>query len=82
MYGRKLSFTATLEGYISINENFEYGFPHSNALLQSRLIMERCKQHKAARHSTKCDEINEDSISSQDILSQIFDVIQYIEDLI
>ena len=79
MYGRKLSFTATLEGYISINENFEYGFPHSNALLQSRSIMERCKQHKAARHSTKCDEIN---VSSQDILSQIFDVIQYIEDLI
>ena len=46
----------------SPNENFEYGYPHSNALLQTRLKLERCKPHKATqRHtfSTKCDLIND-----------------------
>ena len=28
--------------YTSTSENFEYGYPHSNALLQSRLKLERC----------------------------------------
>ena len=41
------------------NENFEYGCPHSNALLQFRLKLERCKPHNAARHPTKCDVIND-----------------------
>ena len=36
-----------------------YGYPHSNALLQSRLKLERCKPHIAARHPTKCDVIND-----------------------
>ena len=40
------------------NENFEYGYPHSNALLQSRLKLERCK-HKGIRHPTKCDVMND-----------------------
>ena len=43
----------------STNENFEYGYPHSNALLQFRLKLERCKPHRAVRHTTKCDVIND-----------------------
>ena len=44
----------------SPNENFEYGYPHSNALLQFELKLERCKPRKAARHPTKCDVANDD----------------------
>ena len=40
-------------------ENFEYGYPHSNALLQFDLKLEHCKPHKAAGHPTKCDVIND-----------------------
>ena len=43
----------------SPNENFEYGFPLSNVLLQPRLKLERCKPHIAARHPTKCDIIKD-----------------------
>ena len=35
----------------------EYGYPHSNALLQFDLKLERCKPHRAARHPTKGDVI-------------------------
>ena len=35
-----------------LNENFEYGYPHSNAFLQFRLKMECCKPQKAAIHQT------------------------------
>ena len=35
------------------NENFEYGYPHSNALLQSRLKLERCKPHKSGTPSNE-----------------------------
>ena len=54
--------------------NFEYGYPHSNAVLQSRLKLERCKRH----HATKCDIINDVKLFWQyiDSISQIFDVIQ------
>ena len=45
--------------YTSPNENFENGYPHSNALLQFPLKLKRCKPHKAARHPTKCDVIND-----------------------
>ena len=45
--------------YTSPNENFEYGYPHSNALLQFELKLERCKPHKPARHPKKCDVIND-----------------------
>ena len=58
--------------YTSPNENFEYGYPHSNALLQFELKLERCKPHKAARHPTKGD-VNKDV---KLFLSQFFDVIQ------
>ena len=47
--------------YTSPNENFEYGYPNSNAFLQFCLKLE---------HQTISVSI------SQDILSQIFDVIQ------
>ena len=40
-------------------ENFEYGYPHSNALLQFRLKLELCKPHKAAHQPTICDIIND-----------------------
>ena len=45
--------------YTSSKENFEYSYPHSNAFLQFPLIMESCKPHKATRHPTKCDILNE-----------------------
>ena len=45
--------------YISPSENFECGYTHFNALLQSRLKLECCKPHKAACHPTKCDIIND-----------------------
>ena len=38
---------------------FEYGYPHSNAFLQFRLKLERCKPQKSARHPTICDVIND-----------------------
>ena len=44
---------------ISDDIPFEYGYPHSNALLQFECKLERCKPHKAARHQTKCDVIND-----------------------
>ena len=71
IYGRKLSFMATLKRshkiviskyirrYTSPNENFEYGYPHSNALLQFYLNSERYMPHKAIWHLTKCDVIND-----------------------
>ena len=37
----------------------EYGYPHSNALLQFCLKFERCKPQKAARHPTICKVIND-----------------------
>ena len=45
--------------YTSPNENFEYGYPHSSALLQFCLKFERCKPQKAARRPTICDVIND-----------------------
>ena len=53
---------------ISDNENFEYGYPHSNALLQFPLKLEYCKPQNDVKTIS-------DSIS-QDILSQMFEVIQ------
>ena len=52
-------FRTYIRRYTSPNENFEYGYPHSNTLLQSRLKFDRCKPHKAARRPTKCDVIND-----------------------
>ena len=38
-------------------EKIEYGYPHSNALLQFCLKLERCKPHKALRHPTKSSNV-------------------------
>ena len=40
-------------------KNFNMLINHSNVLLQFRLKLEHCKSHKAARHPTTCDVINE-----------------------
>ena len=68
IYGGKFSLTATRERsrdfgpyirqYTSPNENFEYCYPHCNALLQFRLEFERWKPHKAARQPMRSDVIN------------------------
>ena len=52
-------FRTYIRRYTSSNENFEYGYPHSNAILQFRLKLERCEPHKAARHPTKGDVIED-----------------------
>ena len=55
----KRDFRTYIQRYTSPNENFEYGYPHSYALLQFVLKLEHCKPHKAARHPIKCDVIND-----------------------
>ena len=55
----KRDFRPYIRRYTAPNENFEYGYPHSNALLQFRLELERLKPYKAARHPTRCDIIND-----------------------
>ena len=46
----KCDFQKYIRQDTSPNENFEYGYPHSNALLQFHLKLERCKLHNAACH--------------------------------
>ena len=77
----KRDFQTYILRYTSHIENFEYRYPHSNAFFQFRLKLERCKPFIAARHPTKWDIIDDVKLFptayvSQDILSQIFDVIQ------
>ena len=55
----KGDFRMYIRQYTSPNENFEYGYLYSNALLQSHLKLERCKPHKAVRHRMKCDVMND-----------------------
>ena len=55
----KCDFQTYIQRYNSPNEEFEYGYPHSNALLQSRLKLESCKPQKAAHHPTICGVIND-----------------------
>ena len=66
-------FRTYIRRYTSPSENFKYGYPHSDALLQFCLKFESCKSHKAARHPTKCDVINEVKLFRKE---QIFDVTQ------
>ena len=54
----KCDFRTFFRQYTSRNENFKYGYPHSNALLQFRLKLERYKPHNA-RHLMKCDVTND-----------------------
>ena len=55
----KRDFLTYIRRFTSPNENFEYGYPHSDALLQLELKLECCKSHKATGHPTKCDVIND-----------------------
>ena len=55
----KRDFRTYIRRYTSPNENFEYGYPHSNALLQFDLKLERCKPHRAACHPTEGDVIDD-----------------------
>ena len=55
----KQNFQPYIQQYTCPNENFEYGYPHSNALLQFCLQLECYKPHKAACQPTKCDVIND-----------------------
>ena len=50
-----MDFQTYIRRYTSPNENFEYGYTHSNALLQFCLKFESCKPQKAACHPTICD---------------------------
>ena len=60
MYKRsRKTWFPTVYPTISPNENFECGYPYSNSLLQFCLTLECCKLHKATRHPTKCDVIND-----------------------
>ena len=55
----KHDFRTYIRRYTSLNEKFEYGYLHSNALVQFRLKFERCKPGNAARHQKKYDVIND-----------------------
>ena len=55
----KRDFRTYIRRYTSPNENFEYGYPHSNAHLQFCLKFEHCKTRNTARHPTKYDVIND-----------------------
>ena len=55
----KRDFRTYIRRYTSPNEKYEYGYPHSNALLYFRIKLERYKPHNGARHPTKCDVIND-----------------------
>ena len=55
----KPDFQTYIRRHTSPNENFEYGYPHSNALLQFHPELECWKRHKAAHHQTRCDVIND-----------------------
>ena len=55
----KRDFRTYIRRYTSPNENFKYGYPHSNAILQFRRKLEHYKPHNATRHPMKCDVIND-----------------------
>ena len=54
----KHDFRTYIQRYTSPNKNCEYGYPHSNALLQCSIKLGHCKPNKSARRPTKCDIIN------------------------
>ena len=55
----KRDFQMYIQQYNSTNENFEYGYPFSNALLQFPLKLKHCKRHKDVGHPTTYDIIND-----------------------
>ena len=46
----KRDFQTYIWWYTSTNENFEYGYPHSNAFLQFHLKLMHCKLQKSSLH--------------------------------
>ena len=75
----KRYFRPYIRRYTSPNENFEYGYPNSNAFLQFCHKLESCKLHKAAHHQKKYDISNDVKLFPtvpQDKLLQIFDIIK------
>ena len=80
----KHDFRKNIRRYTSPNENFEYGYPHSNALLQICLKLGRCKPYKVTRHPMICDIINDvklfltvyHRIYHRIYCRQFFDIIQ------
>ena len=70
----KCDFQLYIRQYTSPNENFEYGYPNSNALLWF------CKPHKAAHHPTKCEVINDvklfPTVYCRIYCRKFFDIIQ------
>ena len=63
-----------IQRYTSPNKKIEYGYPHSNALLQFPLKLWRRKPHKATHHPTECDIINDVKLFSNTVA--FFNVIQ------
>ena len=55
----KRDFRTYIRRFTSSIENFEYGYPNSNALLQFCLEFERCESLKTACHPTKYAVIND-----------------------
>ena len=53
----KCDFPTYISRYTSPNKNFEYSYPHSNALLQFPLKLKPCQP--LARHPMECDIIND-----------------------
>ena len=68
----ELNFLSNIQQYTSPNEHFEYGYPHSNALLLFRLKLEHCKPQKDAHHPLKCDVINDNKNLTLFLLAIIF----------
>ena len=55
----KRDFRTYMRRYTSPNENFEYGYPHSDALLQFCLNLSIASHKKTARYPMICDELME-----------------------
>ena len=55
----KRDFRTYIRQYNSPYESFEYGYPHSYVLLQFCLKFDHCKLHKAARHLTNREVVND-----------------------
>ena len=68
IHGRKIFTTTRDRPQMKI---LNIGYPHSSALLQARLKLERCNPHKAACHPTKCDVINDVKLFST-VYSRIY----------
>ena len=59
--------------YPSPNENFEYGYPHSNAFLQFHLKLERCKLYKATISDSISQDIHVNKSKCIRILATVID---------